>query len=96
MTLTIEITPPLESRLQEEATRRGLPAPEYARRLLEDLLLSAPIADEQEAERLAAIDAAMGALAHTHTSADEFCRRKQEEIDLEEQEYQRRHNGSSE
>jgi hypothetical protein len=40
MTLEIELTPELESRLQEEAKRHGQEAPEYARTLLEGLLLA--------------------------------------------------------
>jgi hypothetical protein len=35
MTLTIELTPEVEEQLQEEATRQGVPAAEYARRLIE-------------------------------------------------------------
>jgi hypothetical protein len=35
MTLTIEVTPELESRLQAAAARNGLPVAEYARTVLE-------------------------------------------------------------
>lgn len=40
MTLTIDISPELEKRLQAEATRCGLAADDYARKLLEDRLLT--------------------------------------------------------
>lgn len=39
MTLTIDLPPALEERLREESAREGLPAAEYARRLLEERLL---------------------------------------------------------
>lgn len=39
MTLTIDLPPALEERLQEESAREGLPAEEYARRVLEERLL---------------------------------------------------------
>jgi hypothetical protein len=39
MTLTIDIPPELEGRLQHEAARKGVPAEEYARMLLEEQLL---------------------------------------------------------
>lgn len=38
MPLTIELPAEVESRLQEEAAHRGVPAEEYARALLESLL----------------------------------------------------------
>lgn len=38
MTLTINIPPELESRLQEEASRKGVAIDEYARMLLEEQL----------------------------------------------------------
>lgn len=41
MTLTIDLPPELEERLQEESAREGLPAEEYARRVLEERLLPA-------------------------------------------------------
>jgi predicted transcriptional regulator len=40
MTLTIDIPPELEQRLQQEAKQRGVEAEDYARMLLEELLLS--------------------------------------------------------
>ena len=39
MTLTIDLPPALEERLQEESAREGLPAEEYARKVLEERLL---------------------------------------------------------
>jgi hypothetical protein len=41
MTLTIDIPPELEGRLQEEAGKRGVAAEELARTFLEERLLSA-------------------------------------------------------
>jgi hypothetical protein len=38
MTLVIDVTPELESRLQEEAARQGIPVSEYVRGLLEDIV----------------------------------------------------------
>ncbi len=40
MTLTIELPPALEERLQEESARQGLPAEDYARKVLEERLLT--------------------------------------------------------
>ena len=40
MTLTIDITPELEHRLQDEAARKGVAAEDYARMLLEEHLLT--------------------------------------------------------
>ena len=39
MTLTIDLPPALEERLQQESAREGLPAEEYARKVLEERLL---------------------------------------------------------
>lgn len=39
MTLTIDLPPALEERLQEESAWEGLPAVEFARRVLEERLL---------------------------------------------------------
>lgn len=41
MTLTIDLPPELEERLNEESAREGLPAEEYARKVLEERLLPA-------------------------------------------------------
>lgn len=40
MTLTIDIPPELEHRLQDEAARKGVPTEDYARMLLEEQLLT--------------------------------------------------------
>jgi hypothetical protein len=42
MTLTLEVTPELETRLREEAAKQGISAEEYARILLEEQLLNGP------------------------------------------------------
>ncbi|MCA1568712.1 MAG: hypothetical protein LC803_24315 [Acidobacteria bacterium] len=39
MTLTIDLPPALEERLQQESAREGLAAEEYARKVLEERLL---------------------------------------------------------
>jgi hypothetical protein len=39
VTLTIDLPPALEQRLQQESAREGLPAEEYARKVLEERLL---------------------------------------------------------
>lgn len=41
MTLTIDLPPALEERLNEESAREGVPAEEYARKVLEERLLPA-------------------------------------------------------
>jgi hypothetical protein len=38
MTLTIDITPELETRLQQEAAKQGLATPEFVRSMLEQLM----------------------------------------------------------
>jgi hypothetical protein len=48
MTLTIDLSPELERRLQEEASKRGIPTPEYARAVLEVHLSKAPAAGEEK------------------------------------------------
>lgn len=56
MTLTIDLPPALEERLQEESAREGLPAEEYARKVLEERLLpaGADAAPEENGDRLRA------------------------------------------
>jgi hypothetical protein len=46
MTLTLEISPELEKRLREEASRRGLGAPEYALSVLEGTLAEHSLTEE--------------------------------------------------
>jgi predicted transcriptional regulator len=48
MTLTIELAPEVEERLQQEATRHGVPATDYARRLIEEGLQT-PLTEKQKA-----------------------------------------------
>jgi hypothetical protein len=43
MTLLLNVTPELEHRLREAAERNGIPAEEYARRLLEEQLIRQPL-----------------------------------------------------
>ncbi len=97
MTLLIDVAPEVENRLQEEAHKRGLQPLEYAGRLLEGLLLPMQNGDEQEAARLDAINAAVGALAHTSFSSDDVARGHQEEIERDERLFQERfgHNGKA-
>lgn len=81
MTLTIELTPRQEARLQAEAERSGLPVPEYIRRRLVGDTMHAPT---DEAARLAAVDEAFGAFADLPFSSEDFAREKREEIAREE------------
>lgn len=60
MTLTITIPPELESRLKSEAARVGMNETEYAKRLLEQGLVSAPaqpVVDQATLDLLAKWDA---------------------------------------
>jgi len=83
MSLTIEMPPELESIIQTEAQKRGLRPAEYARLLLESLLTPTE-AGAAEAARIAAIDAALGALVEVPFSSEDLAREKQEEIDRDE------------
>jgi hypothetical protein len=89
MSLTIEMPPELESKIQMEAQKRGLRAAEYARLLLERLLTPTE-AEAEEAARLAAIDTALGALADVPFSSEDLSREKQEEIDREQARHRER------
>ncbi len=87
MTLTVHLTPEQVDRLQAEADRTGIPLTEYVRqRLLGDA--SQLAADD--APRLAAIDAAMGALAGSGLSSEDFMSEKQAEVAHEEARWQER------
>ncbi len=88
--LTIPSTPELERRLQEEAAKRGMQAPEYALRLIEGLLLPTPAVDEQEAARLAAIDAALGVAVDVPFSSEDLHRERQRETEREERRFAER------
>ena len=81
MTITLHLTPEQTARLQAEADKGGLTLPEYAeQRLLGD----APQRVADMEARLAAIDVAMGALAGSGISSDDFMREKQVEIERDE------------
>jgi hypothetical protein len=89
MSLTIEMPQELENKIQIEAEKRGLRPAEYARLLLERLLTPTE-AEAEEAGRLAAIDAALGALADVPFSSEDLAREKQKEIDREEARHRER------
>lgn len=81
MTLTIDIPPELEDRLQEEAGRRGVAAEELARTFLEERLLSPVVsplwerpADWERAfdEFIASQDPQRPPLSDEATSRDSF------------------------
>jgi hypothetical protein len=61
MTLTLEISPELERRLQEEATRRGLAAKDYALSVLVGTLAE-PRLPEQNADAWAILESMNGAV----------------------------------
>ena len=87
MTLTLHLTPEQVARLQAEADRTGIPLTDYVqRRLLGDT--SQMAADS--ATRLSAIDAALGALAGSGISSDDFMSEKQAEVAREEARWRER------
>jgi predicted amidohydrolase YtcJ len=87
--LTLPTTPEFETRLQSEAAKRGLEAPEYALRLIEGLLAPEKTPDAAERERLAAIDELMGlGIGAGFTTAD-LHRERQEEREREEENEER-------
>lgn len=88
--LTLPSTPELESRLQKEAAKHGLPAGEYAVRLIEGLLKPEHAGDVTEQVRLAAIDELMGAGADSPFSSAEFRREHNAEQEGEEERHLRR------
>ena len=75
MSFILDLPPEVETRLQQEATRQGVPAAAVALRLFTENLPPAPKevgqADktEQEKQRIATIRAAAGSLAHVGASA---------------------------
>ena len=77
--LTLLLTPELESRLEEEAAKRGLQASEYVLRLIEGLLKPETAGDAAEQVRLAAIDDLMGAAADSSFSSAELRRERNKE-----------------
>ncbi len=85
MTLTVHLTPEQVVRLQDEADRAGIPLTDYVRqRLMGDV---SQIATDS-ATRLAAIDTALGALANSGISSEDFMSEKQTEIAREEARWQ--------
>lgn len=85
--LTLPTPPELESRLKQEAVRRGLEAPEYAVRLLAESL-------SKEADELdVLLDAAMGAFAHVSFSSEDLHHERRTEREREERRNQERFNG---
>lgn len=79
MPLTIDLAPETEKRLTEEAGKHGLPATEYARRLIEQQLP----ANVERKKPTQKVLRAWGKYAHILPSSDEFAAQKQEEIDHE-------------
>ena len=77
MTITLHFTPDQMARLQAEADRIGVPLTTYAQ---QRLLGDASRIGTDEAARLDAIDAAMGALSGGGISSEDFLREKQAEI----------------
>lgn len=88
--LTLPSTPELESKLEAEAAKRGLQAPEYALRLIEGLLKTDNLSDPAEQARLDAIDALMGAAANSSLSTAELRRERDKEREVEEERHSRR------
>ena len=65
MSFIMDLPPDVETRLEAEASRQGVPAAEIALRLFTDNLPPAKVeAEEAERKRLAAIDEAFGSLSH--------------------------------
>ncbi len=90
MSLTLELSRETQNWLQTEAAKQGVDPGEYALQLIENNRPQAPATlSTDDSERLAAIDAAMGAFTHVPVSSKDFACRKQEEIDLEEAKFMR-------
>ena len=87
MTLTIEIASPLAERILAMAERAGVPAEEYAIRLLE--IATERLIDEEPKARpsKAFIESIRGKYADLPISSDDFARRKREEIEREERHF---------
>ena len=83
--LTIPSTPELESRLDAEAAKRGIHAPEYALRLIEGLIEPKTVTDATEQARLDAIDELMGAAADSSFSTAELRRERDRERGIDEE-----------
>jgi hypothetical protein len=92
-TLMIDVPPELESQLQEEAAKKGLPVSDFVRAVLESQITPGAIPARQPVtaeERAARVDAVVGKYGHIPGSVDEFLERKQEEIALEEEHWEQR------
>ncbi len=68
--LTLPSTPELETLLEAEAAKRGLPAPEYALRLIEGLLKPNFAGNAAEQARLTAIDELLNDTCIYYSSVD--------------------------
>lgn len=88
--LTLPSTPELESRLEAEAAKRGLHAPEYALRLIEGLMKPDQVSDATEQARLDAIDELMGAAVDSSFSSTELRHERDQERELENERHRRR------
>ena len=88
--LTLPSTPELESRLEEEAAKRGMPAAEYALRLLEALMKSDNAGNAADKARLSAIDELMGAAADSTFSSASLRAERNREREMEEERHLRR------
>ncbi len=76
MTLTIELTPEEEVRLQRAAQAQGVNPSEFARRLLDTTM-------REREERAARLRALKGKYAHIPTSTEVYFQEKQAEIERE-------------
>ena len=82
MSFIMDLPPDVETRLQAEATRQGVPPAAVALRLFTDNLPPAKVeAEEAERRRLAAIDEAFGSLAHLGGGLVEELRRERQADD---------------
>ena len=83
MSLLMDLPPEVETRLQQEATRQGVPPAAVALRLITDglpaALKEAGQADKtaREKQRVAAIRAAAGSLAYVGASVEDLHRERQ-------------------
>ncbi len=83
--LLLPSTPELERRLEAEAAKRGLQAPEYALRLIQGLMSPGTAGDATEQARLDAVDELMGAAADSSFSTAQLRRERDEEREGEEE-----------
>ena len=78
MTLTIEIQPETEARLEREARRRGVSPSEIVRHLLDRELAEPPVSTRQKPP--SPRQSAMGKYAHVPTSSDQYSQEKVQEV----------------